>query len=59
MDIAIVLVCPEFVWYGACKLSLATTDTMNQEAMRMLTHQLTLRCFKANLLLHATFNLLV
>ena len=59
MDIAIVLVCPAFVWYGVCKLSLATTDTMNQEATRTLTHQLTLLCFKVNLLLRATFNLLV
>ena len=47
--------CVLHVWYGVCKLSLAITDTMDQEAMRNLTHQLTLLCFKANLLLHATF----
>lgn len=47
--------CVLHVWYGVCKLSLVITDTMDQEAMRNLTHQLTLLCFKANLLLHATF----
>ena len=37
MNIATVLMCPAFVWYGVCKLSLAATDTMNQETNKFNT----------------------
>ena len=37
MNIATVLICPAFVWYGVCKLSLAATDTVNQETNKFNT----------------------
>ena len=37
MNIATVLMCPAFVWYGVCKLSLAATDIMNQETNKFNT----------------------
>ena len=37
MNIATVLKCPAFVWYGVCKLCLAATDTMNQETNKFNT----------------------
>ena len=37
MNIATVLMCPAFVRYGVCKLSLDATDTMNQETNKFNT----------------------